>query len=63
MAVLLTLAGGLLFCWRYHTTGSAALSAVEHALYGNLVFTIGYSRYLYHASTRAAEGLVNRASA
>lgn len=59
MAVLLTVAGGLLFCWRYHTTGSAVLSALEHALYGNLVFTIGYSRYLYHASTRAAEGLVS----
>ena len=58
LPVLLTTVGGLLFAWRYMATGSAGYSAIEHALYGNLAFTIGFSRYLYHASTRTAESLV-----
>jgi hypothetical protein len=58
LPVILTTIGGLLFAWRFMATGSAGYSAIEHALYGNLAFTIGFSRYLYHASTRMAESLV-----
>jgi hypothetical protein len=56
--VLRAIECGRLFAWRYQSTGSAALTAIEHALYGNLAFTIGFSRYLYHASTRTAGSLV-----
>ena len=46
-ALLATLAGGLVFAWRYHHTRSVLLVAVEHGLYGNLFFTIGLGQYLF----------------
>ncbi len=48
LAVVLTFFGGLLFAWRYATTGSLFTSALEHALYGCWLFTIGLGQYLYH---------------
>jgi len=42
-----TLAGGLLFAWRYASTGSLFTSAFEHALYGCWMFTIGLGEYFY----------------
>ncbi|CAN5579032.1 hypothetical protein BH10PLA1_BH10PLA1_07550 [soil metagenome] len=53
--VLMTTVGGLIFALRYHATASAPLSAIEHAIYGDLAFTIGYSYYLYHASKRMTD--------
>lgn len=47
IAVSLTFPGGLLFAWRYHRTNSLALSALEHALYGCALFTLGLGRYFY----------------
>lgn len=47
LAVGMTLAGGLLFAWRYAETGSLAISSLEHALYGCLLFTAGLGRYFY----------------
>jgi uncharacterized protein len=46
--VALTFAGGLLFAWRYKTTGSLFTSSLEHALYGCWFFTIGIGQYFYH---------------
>lgn len=46
-AVLLTIAGGLLFGQTYARSRSLRASAVEHALYGCLVFTIGLGRFFY----------------
>jgi membrane protease YdiL (CAAX protease family) len=47
LAVAMTFFGGLLFAWRYETTHSLALSSLEHALYGCLLFTIGLGKYFY----------------
>jgi membrane protease YdiL (CAAX protease family) len=47
LALLLTFAGGILFAKTYEDTGSLAISSIEHALYGNFLFTIGLGKYLY----------------
>ena len=47
LAVLLTLAGGLMFARSYAQTRSLKLTGLEHALYGCLIFTIGLGRYFY----------------
>ena len=57
LAPALTLAGGLLFAWRYAETGSLATSSLEHALYGCWLFTVGLGRYFYHG-TMATVGTV-----
>lgn len=48
-----TLVGGWLFLGTYERTGSLPLSCLEHALYGDLLFTIGWGAYLYHGGTQA----------
>jgi len=48
LAVALTFAGGILFAWRYSTTGSLFTSSLEHALYGCWLFTVGLGQYFYH---------------
>lgn len=52
VAVVLTFAGGILFAKTYLDSGSLVLSAIEHALYGIFVFTIGLGRYLYMGMLR-----------
>jgi membrane protease YdiL (CAAX protease family) len=52
LAVGLTFAGGLLFTARYLETGSLFPSALEHALYGCFLFTLGLGQYFYHRSFR-----------
>jgi len=47
IAVVLTFIGGILFAKTYLDSGSLVLSAMEHALYGIFVFSIGLGRYLY----------------
>jgi hypothetical protein len=49
-ALLLTFIDGLLFWRTYEKTGSLLLANLEHALYGDLVFTIGYGAFLYHGT-------------
>jgi membrane protease YdiL (CAAX protease family) len=44
-SVALTLVAGLVLGWTYERTGSLAIVALEHALYGVLIFTIGLGRY------------------
>jgi len=46
-APLLSTAGGLLFAWTYHRSGSLRLVAIEHALWGGFLFTVGLGRYFY----------------
>ena len=41
IAVALTIPGGILFARRYADTRSLAVSGLEHALYGCLLFTLG----------------------
>jgi len=52
LAVALTFVGGLLFAWRYKTTGSLFTSSLEHALYGCWLFTSGLGQYFYHGRIR-----------
>ena len=46
-SVLISLAGGLLFAWRYHRTRSFWAVFIEHSLYGDLLFTAGLGRYFF----------------
>ncbi len=47
LAPLFSLAGGALFAWTYARTGSLGAVALEHALIGNLLFTLGWGGYFY----------------
>jgi uncharacterized protein len=47
VAVILTLAGGILFARRQLQTGSLVVSSFEHAIYGCFVFTIGLGQFFY----------------
>lgn len=53
-ALAMTLAGGLYFAWTYTRTRSALASGIEHALYGNLVFTTGLGWFVYAGSINAS---------
>jgi len=48
IAVILTFIGGLLFAHTYLRTKSLMLVSIEHALYGNTLYTIGLGYYFYH---------------
>ncbi len=52
IAPAMTFFGGILFAWRYQQTGSLAISSLEHALYGCLLFTVGLGQYFYHGRVR-----------
>lgn len=45
LAVVLSFFGGLLFATTYRLNRSMPLVWLEHALFGNLIFTIGLGRY------------------
>ena len=45
--------GGLVFLRTYRRTGSLVLSCIEHGLYGDLLFTVGWGVYLFHGGTQA----------
>jgi hypothetical protein len=51
-AVALTFAGGLLINRTYRASASLLASDLEHAAYGQLVFTTGWGRFLYHGTLR-----------
>ncbi len=46
MVQLLTFVGGLLFAYTYKKTRSTTLVSIEHALYGNWLFTVGMGEML-----------------
>lgn len=50
IAVGLTALGGLLFASMYERTRSALFVSVTHALYGNLLFTVGLGTYFYNGT-------------
>lgn len=45
--LVISFLGGLLFAWRYESSRSYWALVLEHALYGNLIFTVGLGRYFY----------------
>jgi uncharacterized protein len=50
VAVGLCVIGGLLFAMTYQASGSLLLACVDHAIFGNFIFTIGLGRFFYHGS-------------
>ncbi len=54
VAPALCAVGGVIFSATYHKTRSLALVCIEHALYGDFVFTVGLGRYFYHGAVGAA---------
>lgn len=46
LAVVLTAIGGVIFALTYQRTRSGLLASLEHALYGNMLFTVGPGVYL-----------------
>lgn len=50
VAPVLCAVGGLMFARTYQRTGSLALVCLEHALYGDFIFTLGLGRYFYHGA-------------
>lgn len=53
IALLLTTAGGYLFAHTYLRTRSVLSVSIEHALWGILIFTLGYSRFFIGATIPA----------
>jgi membrane protease YdiL (CAAX protease family) len=47
VAMSLTFLGGLLFAYHYEQSRSLLLVSVEHAVFGQLIFTVGLGRYFY----------------
>ena len=48
LAVGLCVIGGLLFSLTYHSSGSLLLACLDHAIFGNFLFTIGLGEFFYH---------------
>lgn len=48
LAVALSFVGGLLFAHTYHRSGSLLLTCLDHAIFGNFLFTIGLGQFFYH---------------
>ncbi|HTQ97935.1 MAG TPA: CPBP family intramembrane glutamic endopeptidase [Candidatus Acidoferrum sp.] len=49
LSVGLCVIGGFLFSLTYQRSGSLLLACIDHALFGNFIFTIGLGRFFYHA--------------
>jgi CAAX protease family protein len=49
LAVALCSLGGILFSLTYHRSGSLLLASIDHALFGNFIFTIGLGQFFHHA--------------
>lgn len=50
IAVIFTFIGGLLFAQTYLKTRSTLLTAIEHSLYGNTLYTLGLGHYFFHSA-------------
>jgi uncharacterized protein len=50
LATALSAIGGLLFALTYRRSGSLLLTCIDHALFGNFIFTIGLGRFFYNGS-------------
>ncbi len=51
VAPLITAIGGALFMRTYLKSGSGWVADIEHAVLGNVAFTIGYGQWLYSGAT------------
>lgn len=50
ISVVLSAIGGFLFALTYQQSGSLPLTCLEHAFYGNFIFTIGLGQFFYHGT-------------
>ena len=50
LSVALSFLGGLLFASTYHSSGGLLLACLDHAIFGNFIFTIGLGRFFYHGA-------------
>jgi uncharacterized protein len=50
LSVGLCIIGGLLFSFTYHSSGSLLLTCLDHAIFGDFIFTIGLGQFFYHGS-------------
>ena len=48
--------GGLMFLSSYQRTRSLMFASIEHALYGDFLFTIGWGTFFFHAGIMRALG-------
>jgi membrane protease YdiL (CAAX protease family) len=48
LAIGLCSLGGLLFSLTYQRSGSLLLASIDHALFGNFIFTIGLGQFFHH---------------
>ncbi|MEM6793731.1 MAG: CPBP family intramembrane glutamic endopeptidase [Acidobacteriota bacterium] len=56
IAPTLTMIGGYLFARTYARSGSTAVASLEHALWGDFLFTLGLGWYFWGGSIRAVAG-------
>lgn len=56
-ACAFTFVGGLFFLSSYRRTGSLMFSAIEHALYGDFLFTIGWGAFFYEGTQAALRAI------
>lgn len=64
VAPTLCVVGGIIFASTYARTRSLALVAIEHALYGCMMFTVGLGTYFYHGAVYSThEAKVSKACA
>ena len=52
LSVGLSAVGGVLFALTYQQSGSLVLSSIEHALFGDFIFTIGIGQFFFHGARR-----------
>jgi hypothetical protein len=52
LAPVLSTLGGLLFAYRYQRCRSTLVVGIEHALWGNFIFTSGYGWFFYSGAIR-----------
>jgi uncharacterized protein len=50
ISIVLCIIGGFLFAFTYQQSGSLLLTCIDHALFGNFIFTIGLGQFFYHGS-------------
>lgn len=50
VAPILCVVGGIIFAMTYQKHRSLLLVTLEHALYGDFIFTLGLGRYFYHGA-------------
>ena len=53
-ALAFTLVGGVLFLSSYRRTRSVLFSDIEHALYGDFLFTVGWGAYFFEGTQKLA---------